>query len=46
MAIDAVINRDQPLIQGLVLAFGALFILVNLAIDLAVVALNPRLDHG
>jgi peptide/nickel transport system permease protein len=46
MAIDAVINRDQPLIQGLVLVFGALFILVNLAIDLAVVALNPRLDHG
>jgi ABC-type dipeptide/oligopeptide/nickel transport system permease component len=46
MAIDAVINRDQPLIQGLVLVFGALFILVNLAIDLSVVALNPRLDHG
>jgi len=46
MAIDAVINRDQPLIQGLVLVFGALFILVNLAVDLAVVALNPRLEHG
>jgi len=46
MAIDAVINRDQPLIQGLVLVFGALFILVNLAIDLSVVALNPRLDRG
>ena len=46
MAIDAVINRDQPLIQGLVLVFGALFILVNLAIDLGVAALNPRLDHG
>jgi dipeptide transport system permease protein len=46
MAIDAVINRDLPLIQGLVLVFGALFILINLAIDLAVVALNPRLRHG
>ena len=46
MAIDAVINRDLPLIQGIVLAFGALFILVNLAVDLAVVALNPRLRHG
>jgi ABC-type dipeptide/oligopeptide/nickel transport system permease component len=46
MAIDAVINRDLPLIQGLVLVFGALFILVNLAVDLAVVALNPRLRHG
>ena len=46
MAIDAVINRDLPLIQGLVLVFGALFILINLSIDLAVVALNPRLRHG
>lgn len=46
MAIDAVINRDLPLIQGLVLVFGALFILVNLAVDLGVVALNPRLRHG
>jgi ABC-type dipeptide/oligopeptide/nickel transport system permease component len=46
MAIDAVINRDLPLIQGLVLVFGALFILVNLLIDVLVAALNPRLRHG
>ena len=46
MAIDAVINRDLPLIQGLVLVFGALFILINLAIDASVAALNPRLRHG
>jgi peptide/nickel transport system permease protein len=46
MAIDAVINRDLPLIQGLVLVFGALFILVNLLIDAAVAALNPKLRHG
>jgi peptide/nickel transport system permease protein len=46
MAIDAVINRDLPLIQGLVLVFGAIFILVNLAVDLLVAAFNPRLAHG
>ena len=46
MAIDAVINRDLPLIQGLVLVFGALFILINLAVDLLVAAFNPRLAHG
>ena len=46
MAIDAVINRDLPLIQGLVLVFGLLFILINILVDLAVVALNPRLRHG
>jgi ABC-type dipeptide/oligopeptide/nickel transport system permease component len=46
MAIDAVINRDLPLIQGLTLVFGALFILVNMSVDLLVVAANPRLRHG
>jgi peptide/nickel transport system permease protein len=46
MAIEAVINRDLPLIQGLVLVFGLIFLLVNLAVDLCVVALNPKLRHG
>lgn len=46
MAIDAVINRDFPLIQGLVLMFGLIFTLVNLLVDTAVVAFNPRLRHA
>jgi peptide/nickel transport system permease protein len=46
LAIDAVINRDFPLIQGLVLLFGLIFIAVNMAVDLAVAALNPRLRHA
>ncbi|HEY3720267.1 MAG TPA: ABC transporter permease [Roseiarcus sp.] len=46
MAVDAVINRDLPLIQGLALVFGALFIAVNLTVDLLVALSNPRLRHG
>lgn len=46
LAIDAVINRDFPLIQGLVLLFGLIFILVNVAVDLGVAALNPRQRHA
>lgn len=46
LAIDAVIGRDFPLIQGLVLLFGLIFILVNLAVNVAVALLNPRLRHG
>jgi ABC-type dipeptide/oligopeptide/nickel transport system permease component len=46
LAIDAVINRDFPLIQGLVLLFGLIFILINIAVDLTVATLNPRLRHG
>ncbi|MEQ9815165.1 MAG: ABC transporter permease [Azospirillaceae bacterium] len=46
MAIDAVINRDLPLLQGLILTFAAIFILINLAIDLTYAMLNPRLRRG
>lgn len=46
LAIDAVINRDLPLIQGIVLVFAALFTLINLGVDLLYAALNPRLRHG
>lgn len=46
MAIDAVINRDFPLIQGLILTFAVMFIALNLAVDLAVTLLDPRLRHG
>jgi peptide/nickel transport system permease protein len=46
MAIDAVINRDLPLIQGIVLVFALLFTLVNLLVDMTYAALNPRLRHA
>jgi peptide/nickel transport system permease protein len=46
MAVDAVINRDLPLIQGLTLVFAALFIIVNMVVDLLVMKSNPRLRHG
>ena len=46
LAIDAVINRDLPLIQGIVLLFAVIFVGINLAVDLCYAALNPRLRHG
>ena len=46
MAIDAVINRDLPLIQGIVLLFAAIFTAVNLIVDLLYAVLNPRLRHA
>ncbi len=46
MAIDAVINRDLPLIQGIVILFAVIFTAVNLIVDLLYAALNPRLRHG
>ncbi len=46
MAIDAVINRDLPLIQGIVLVFALIFVIINLIVDLSYALLNPRLRHG
>ena len=46
MAIDAVINRDLPLIQGIVLLFALLFTVVNLLVDMLYVLLNPKLRHA
>ena len=46
LAIDAVINRDLPLIQGIVLLFAVLFVLINLLVDLSYALLNPRLRSG
>ena len=46
MAIDAVINRDLPLIQGIVILFAVIFTVVNLLVDLSYAALNPRLRHA
>ena len=46
MAIDAVINRDLPLIQGIVILFALLFTIVNLVVDMLYVVLNPKLRHA
>lgn len=46
MAIDAIINRDLPLIQGIVILFALIFTGINLVVDMTYAYLNPRLRHG
>lgn len=43
LAINAVIARDLPLIQGIVLTFALLFVLINLLVEVLTLAINPRL---
>ena len=45
MAIGAVIDRDLPLIQGLIITFAIIFIFSNLLIDLSYRLLNPRVAN-
>ncbi|MDO4221482.1 MAG: ABC transporter permease [Akkermansia sp.] len=41
--VNATTDRDYFLIQGLVLCYGVLIVAANLAVDIVLVALNPRL---
>jgi peptide/nickel transport system permease protein len=42
MAVDAALVRDIPVVTGFAVAAGFIFIVVNLGVDLAVAALDPR----
>ena len=43
LAVTAISERDLPLVQGVVLVFALMFILVNLVVDLAHASLDPRI---
>jgi peptide/nickel transport system permease protein len=43
MAIGAVLDRDLPLIQGLILTYAILFIATNIIVDGSYQFLNPRM---
>ena len=41
--VDAILNRDYPVIQATVLVTALLFMLINLAVDVLVTVIDPRL---
>jgi peptide/nickel transport system permease protein len=41
--VDAVANRDLPVVQALTLLIGAVYVLLNVVADIATVLLTPRL---
>ncbi len=43
LMVDAICNRDYPLIQGVVLFTGTIFVLINFGVDLICSALDPRI---
>jgi peptide/nickel transport system permease protein len=45
MTVDAVLNRDFPVIQGLVLFFSVAYVVVNLLVDLSYLILDPRIRY-
>jgi peptide/nickel transport system permease protein len=45
LTIDAILRRDYPVIQGVVLLFSFVYVLVNLAIDLVYTLIDPRIRY-
>ncbi len=43
MIVDAVFNRDYPVVQGVVLVTAFLYVMLNLLADILYVVINPRL---
>jgi len=45
LTVDAILRRDYPIIQGVILIFSAIYVLVNLAVDVSYVFLDPRIRY-
>ncbi|NLJ85265.1 MAG: ABC transporter permease [Firmicutes bacterium] len=45
LAVNSIMNRDLPMVQGTVLVFTLLFILVNLGVDILYAAIDPRIQY-
>ena len=42
LTVDAILRRDYPIIQGVILLFSAAYVIVNLLVDLSYTVLDPR----
>jgi peptide/nickel transport system permease protein len=45
LVVSAVLRRDYPVIQGALLVIAALYVLINLAIDLLYLVIDPRVKY-
>jgi len=45
LTVDAILRRDYPVIQGVVLMFSFIYVLVNLGVDLLYTLFDPRIRY-
>jgi peptide/nickel transport system permease protein len=43
LTVDAILARDYPVIQGVILVFSGVYIVVNLLVDLSYALIDPRI---
>ena len=46
LLVDSIFFRDYPVVQGLVLMFGATFVVINLLVDLLYAYVDPRIHYN
>jgi ABC-type dipeptide/oligopeptide/nickel transport system permease component len=46
LAVTAILSKDFPLVQGIVLVAAVVYVSINLLIDLSYAALDPRIHYG
>ena len=45
LTVDAILRRDYPVIQGVVLMFSFVYVLINLGVDLLYTLFDPRIRY-
>ena len=45
LVVDAILRRDYPIIQGVILIFSGVYVLINLAVDISYTFLDPRIRY-
>ena len=45
LVISAVLRRDYPVVQGVVLVIAGVYMLVNLLVDLSYLVIDPRVRY-
>jgi peptide/nickel transport system permease protein len=45
LTVDAILRRDYPIIQGVILIFSGAYVVVNLLVDLSYALLDPRIRY-
>jgi peptide/nickel transport system permease protein len=45
LVVDAISKRDYPVIQGVILVFSGVYVLVNLLVDMTYTLLDPRIRY-
>ena len=46
LIVTAILQKDYPVVQGGVMFLAAVYLLVNLLVDVAYAALDPRIRYG